>query len=144
MPMLRSRSVTGWPHHLIPQISCAPAVQRDLQNHSGPGRHRGNLRCAPTGGCGSTRKAPALQAVLCGSVTRHLQCCARQLLWLTGKLHFLAMSLGASGVLLSYSSEYDAEFFQPLKLLLMKIKEAAGVNSDRGSRFGWCFGQIQP
>lgn len=47
--MLRSRSVTGWPHHLIPQISCAPAVQRDLQNHSGPGRHRGNLRCALTG-----------------------------------------------------------------------------------------------
>ena len=66
----------GWPHHLIPQISCAPAVQRDLQNHSGPGRHRGNLRCSPRG-CGSTRKAPALQAVSCGSVTRHLQCCAR-------------------------------------------------------------------
>ena len=76
-PSLRCRSVTGWPHHLIPQISCAPAVQRDLQNHSGPGRHRGNLRCAPRG-CGSTRKAPALQAVSCGSVTRHLQCCARQ------------------------------------------------------------------
>jgi hypothetical protein len=49
LPMLRSRSVTGWPHHLIPQISCAPAVQRDLQNHSGPGRHRGNLRCSPLG-----------------------------------------------------------------------------------------------
>ena len=49
LPMLRSRSVTGWPHHLIPQISCAPAVQRDLQNHSGPGRHRGNLRCVPLG-----------------------------------------------------------------------------------------------
>ncbi len=79
LPMLRSRSVTGWPHHLIPQISCAPAVQRDLQNHSRPGRHRGNLRCSPRG-CGSTRKAPALQAVSCGSVTRHLQCCARQLL----------------------------------------------------------------
>ena len=47
--MLRSRSVTGWPHHLIPQISCAPAVQRDLQNHSRPGRHRGNLRCARLG-----------------------------------------------------------------------------------------------
>src|SRR5450755_3574944 len=47
--MLRSRSVTGWPHHLIPRISCAPAVQRDLQNHSGPGRHRGNLRCSLMG-----------------------------------------------------------------------------------------------
>ena len=73
LPMLRSRSVTGWPHHLIPQISCAPAVQRDLQNHSGPGRHRGNLHCEVSfRGCGSTRKAPALQAVSCGSVTRHL------------------------------------------------------------------------
>jgi hypothetical protein len=78
--MLRSRSVTGWPHHLDRRYAACQPAQGDLQNHPGLGQHQGGmlLRRAVLRpaifirGCGSTRKAPALQAVSCGSVTRHL------------------------------------------------------------------------
>jgi hypothetical protein len=71
-PSLRCRSVTGWPHHLIPQLCRVPASTgrspKPLRPGAAPGRHA----LLTLWGCGSTRKAPALQAVLCGSVTRHL------------------------------------------------------------------------
>ena len=42
------------------------------------GSTRAACHCA-LWGCGSTRKAPALQAVLCGSITRHLHHFTREL-----------------------------------------------------------------
>ncbi len=77
MPMPGSRSVTGWPHHLQMQICRAPAVQGGPQNHPGLGQHQGGMPLRTHRGCGATRKAAALPAVSCGSVTRHLQCSAR-------------------------------------------------------------------
>ena len=78
LPMLRSRSVTGLPHHLSPQLCRVPASTgrspKPLRPGAAPGRHGAALlrRAVFHWGCGSTRKAPALQAVSCGSVTRHL------------------------------------------------------------------------
>jgi len=78
LPMLRSRSVTGWPHHLIPQICRVPASTgrspKPPRPGAAPGRHGAALlrRAAFSLGMWPTRKAPALQAVSCGSVTRHL------------------------------------------------------------------------
>ena len=40
LPMLKSRSVTGWPHHLTCR---APTVQGGLQNHSCLGQHQGGM-----------------------------------------------------------------------------------------------------
>lgn len=83
-PSLRCRSVTGWPHHSIPQLCRVPASTgrspKPPRPGAAPGRH-GAALLRSAGfyrGMWPTRKAPALQAGSCGSVTRHLQCCARQ------------------------------------------------------------------
>jgi hypothetical protein len=43
LPMLRSRSVTGWPHHLIPQLCRVPAstgrTPKPPRPGAAPGRH---------------------------------------------------------------------------------------------------------
>jgi hypothetical protein len=65
LPMLRSRSVTGWPHHLTCRApACAGRSPKPPRSGAAPGRH--------ATGMWQTRNAPALQAGLCGSVTRHL------------------------------------------------------------------------
>ena len=79
-PSLRCRSVTGWPHHLSPQLCRVPASTgrspKPPRPGAAPGRH-GAAHGSYYGGSFSlgmwpTRKAPALQAVSCGSITRHL------------------------------------------------------------------------
>ena len=65
LPMLISRSVTGWPHHLTCRApACAGRSPKPPKSGAAPGRH--------ATGMWQTRNAPALQAGLCGSATRHL------------------------------------------------------------------------
>ena len=65
LPMLISRSVTGWPHHLTCRApACAGRSPKPPRSGAAPGRH--------ATGMWQTRNAPALQAGSCGSVTRHL------------------------------------------------------------------------
>ena len=61
--MLRSRSVTGWPHHLIPQICRVPASTGRSPKPPRPGAAPGRHATAHLRGCGRQgRHLPCKQA----------------------------------------------------------------------------------